>query len=241
VHGEEVETIVIDERFCGPPGTGNGGYVAGRLARHLGGDVEVTLRRPAALGRPLRIVRTAGGVSLVDGETLVADAVAGALDVAPPSPVSLDEAREAGARFPRFNGHPLPRCFVCGPDRPESDGLRIFPGPTADGALYAAPWIPDRSLADDRGLVRSEFLWAALDCTGAFAVNEPSRGLVLLGRLAARIGGALPATEPAVVAGWPIADHGRRLIAGTAVFTAAGNLVAIARATWIFVTGPLAN
>ena len=43
------ETIRIDRRFCGPPDSGNGGYVAGLLARELGGsDVPVTLRLPAA-------------------------------------------------------------------------------------------------------------------------------------------------------------------------------------------------
>ena len=49
-------TLVIPERFCGPPGTGNGGYVAGRLASLVASDsgsnptIEVTLRRPIPLG-----------------------------------------------------------------------------------------------------------------------------------------------------------------------------------------------
>jgi hypothetical protein len=33
-----VAEIVIDERFCEPPASGNGGYVAGRLAAYVGAD-----------------------------------------------------------------------------------------------------------------------------------------------------------------------------------------------------------
>ena len=29
-------SIIIDKRYCGPPNSGNGGYVCGRLARHIG-------------------------------------------------------------------------------------------------------------------------------------------------------------------------------------------------------------
>jgi hypothetical protein len=37
--------LVVEARYCGPPNSGNGGYVAGLLARRLGeGPVEVTLR-----------------------------------------------------------------------------------------------------------------------------------------------------------------------------------------------------
>ena len=42
----------IAGRFCGPPGTGNGGFASGSLAARLAGTihVEVTLRRPVPLG-----------------------------------------------------------------------------------------------------------------------------------------------------------------------------------------------
>ena len=38
--------LVIAPRFCGPPGSGNGGYVCGLIAGRLDGQGEITLRRP---------------------------------------------------------------------------------------------------------------------------------------------------------------------------------------------------
>jgi hypothetical protein len=98
-----------------------------------------------------------------------------------------------------------------------------------------APWTPDASLGDRDGVVRPEFLWAALDCTGAFAVNEPPRGLALLGRIAARVSGPVAVGVPCVVAGWSLGGEGRKLYAGTAIFGTRGELRAAARATWILV------
>ena len=43
------DSIVIDPRFCGPPGIGNGGYVSAQVAAWADGPVMVTLRRPAPL------------------------------------------------------------------------------------------------------------------------------------------------------------------------------------------------
>ena len=42
-------TLSIDRRFCGPPGSGNGGYTAGRLAALIGDPAEIMLRRPPPL------------------------------------------------------------------------------------------------------------------------------------------------------------------------------------------------
>ena len=51
--------IIIDKRFCGPPNSGNGGYVCGRLARHIPGGAEVTLRAPPPLDKSLDAAATA--------------------------------------------------------------------------------------------------------------------------------------------------------------------------------------
>jgi hypothetical protein len=224
----------IEERFCGPPRSANGGYLGGRLAALVGGRAEVTFRRATPLERPLRVERDGNAVGLYDGDALCAASRAVSLDVVPPDPVSLEEARAAAEAFPRWVDHPIPRCFVCGPDRAEGDGLRIFPGPVPGReAIYAAPWTPDASVADAGGVVLDEHHWAALDCTGAFAVNEPPRGLALLGTLAAEILRPLRVGEEVVVAGWPIAVDGRKLHAGTALYRATGELCAVARALWI--------
>ena len=227
---------IVPARFCGPSGAANGGYLAGLLAARLGGDVEVTFRRPVPLERAVDVeARGPDAVVVREGETELAAAVRTPLDVAAPPPVTLAEAESATRRFPRFVAHPIPRCFVCGPERVVGDGLRIFPGPVEGRDVVAAPWTPDASLAARDGATRPEFLWAALDCAGAFAVNEPPRGLALLGRLAARVVGRVDAGSPCVVVGWSLGGEGRKLHAGTAVFSAGGELRAAARATWVLV------
>jgi hypothetical protein len=55
----------------------------------------------------------------------------------------------------------------------------------------------------------------------------------VLGRFAARQLGPVRAGEPHVVAGWRLAAEGRKLLAGSALFTATGKAVGVARATWI--------
>jgi hypothetical protein len=153
------ETVVIDARFCGPPGTGNGGYVAGLLAARLGGAAEITLRLPPPVATPLEIEAGAGqSVSLVHGPDLIAEGIAGGPDGPVPAAVSLAEARAAGAAC-RLRAHPeehpYPGCFVCGPDRGPGDGLGIMVGPVAGRDLAADVWYPDGSLA---GLARATWI-----------------------------------------------------------------------------------
>ena len=179
--------------------------------------------------------RGADGLVLRDGDAVLVEATRTSVDLTPTAPVSLAEAEAGARRFPRLVEHPIPRCFVCGPERAAGDGLRIFPGPVDGRDLVAAPWTPDASLAGTDGATRPEFLWAALDCTGAFAVNEPPRGLALLGRLAARVVGRVPVGEACVVMGWLLGAEGRKLHAGTAIYSPRGDLCAAARATWILV------
>jgi hypothetical protein len=228
--------IVIASRFCGPPGAGNGGYVCGRLAEAVGGPAEVTLRRPVPLDRTLRLETGDGRARLLDGETLLAEARPEPLDLTPPAPPSLAEAGKASEKFIGFVSHGVRGCFVCGTDRDAGDGLRIFTGPFRD-SIVAAPWRPDTDLADGAGFVRPVFLWAALDCPGAFAFTT-TRGIpLLLGRLTARVDSRLSPGEPAIVVGWPLGRDGRKLFAGTAVFSPDGALAAIARAVWFLPPG----
>jgi hypothetical protein len=146
--------------------------------------------------------------------------------------VTQEEAREAAGRYPGFSIHPFPTCFVCGPQRAEGDGLRIFTGPVVGRELVAAPWTPDESLTSADGVVGQEFLWAALDCPGAFANGFPEIAMVL-GRLSAEVVRPVRPGEPCVVVGWSEGSEGRKHFAGTAIFGDDGQLVAFARATWI--------
>src|SRR5690606_14243812 len=117
--------------------------------------------------------------------------------------------------------------------RSRGDGLRIFPGALKEGALFAAPWIPGPSIADADGGIAPEFLWAALDCAGAFAVGIPEGKLVLLGEICARVDGSVRAGEKCVVTAWARGSEGRTRCAGTAVFSEGGALIAVAGSTWI--------
>ena len=216
--------MTIDGRFNGPHASANGGYTCGRIAALLGGGVEVTLRSPPPLERPLAVERDGDGLRILDGETLVADALPGSAVLDVPDPPSWDEAVRAAARYPGFEEHAFPRCFVCGPDRKHGDGLRIFAGPLGDGR-FAATWQPAEA--------RPELVWAALDCPGAIAVGFPDRGETLLGRFAVAIDELPEPGERCVVLAWPLGEDGRKLYAGTALFGEDGRPLARARATWI--------
>lgn len=228
------EDVEIPARFCGPPASGNGGYVCGRIAKGLPGTVAVRLKAPPPLDTPLRREWSAGSSRLLQGSALIGEGRVCETELEAPAPPRLAHAEQAAAHYPGFKSHFFPRCFVCGPARGVGDGLRIFPGPLADGVSYAAPWVPDRSLADADGRVASEFVWAALDCPSAFTLTPlPEGAAIVLGELCARLPGTLNVDEPAVVSAWPIGREGRRHVAGTAIHTPAGELVAVARATWI--------
>lgn len=222
--------IIIDSKFCGPEDSGNGGYVCGMMAQHVGGSVEVTLWRPPPLNQVLLIHTTDGnGISLMDGSHLVAEARSAPLEIAVPAPPSFDVAVEATKSYRGFTHHPLPHCFVCGSER--EDGMRIFAGPVKDSEVVASSWIPDSSMFDDNEQIHPEFLWAAMDCPGAFAIDGHQTRL--LGRLTGKIDRGVRVGERCVSIGWHISTDGRKSLTGTAVFDESGRLCGAARATWI--------
>jgi hypothetical protein len=241
-------SIVIDTRYCGPPNSGNGGYVCGRLARHIQGGAEVTLRAPPPLRRPLDVVAMDDrSWELRDGATVVATGRTATIELAQLETASFEQAHAAELLTPfEPHEHPLPTCFVCGPSRAPGDGLRIFAGPLArqsrnGSAVLAATWTPDPNLATDDGLVGPEFLWAALDCPTGYASNfdRESGGFdrtpLLLGRMSARIAARPRPGERCVITAWPIGRDGRKRMAEAAAYGEAGTLLAAARATWIAV------
>lgn len=226
--------IVIDPAFEGPPGSANGGYACGLVSRHLAGDVEVTLRRPVPLGRPLLVEAGGDGARLNDGEVVVAEARRAALTPPRFDPPTLAEATSASRGFPGLSGHPFPRCVVCGSERSDPAALGVFPGPVADRRVLAAVWRPS-PMALDGGTVRPEFAWAAMDCPGGWAAGwfgEPA-GPIVLGRMAARLYGPLPADDVFVVVSWLDSVEGRRFHAGSAICSRDGHPIAFSRQTWL--------
>jgi hypothetical protein len=226
-----VETFSIDRRFRGPAKSGNGGYVCGRIARHVPGIATVRLAIPPPLETPLQVDVTDGVVRLLSGTTLVGEGRAAQLDIAAPAPVSFEAATASSQHYHGFDTHTFPNCFVCGPQRQPGDGLRIFAGEVTGRELVAAPWIPDESLGAPTA---NEFLWAALDCPSGFALWSPREGTtVVLGQLTGSIRGQVQPGDKCVAMGWPLQVEGRKRFAGSAVYSASGELVAIAHAVWI--------
>lgn len=226
-------TIRIAQRFCGPPNSGNGGYVCGLVAKHMEQPCQVTLHAPPPLDTDLQLHTHGDGLQLKLGEQLLASArpYTFELDI-PPAP-NLQEAEQAQRRFVGIQRHDLPGCFVCGTNREAGDGLRIFTGAVCEHQdRVAALWQPAADLTEASGLVASEYLWAALDCPGFFAV-KPVSDMALLGRFSARMEQPVRAGETLIVSAWAISHEGRKHHAGSALYRSDATRVAQAEATWI--------
>ncbi|PZG18192.1 hypothetical protein C1I95_14080 [Micromonospora craterilacus] len=215
--------MIIEARFNGPAGSGNGGWSAGVFAGAFGGDgpVEVTLRRPPPLDTPLALVD--GEVRDPAGEVVAQVRPAEPLDEVVP-PVDLATARAASAAYPGLVDHPFPSCYVCGPQR--TDGLRIFPGPLPGGRTAAPVRAPEQ--------VSAATVWAALDCPGGWAVIGAGRPY-LLGRIAALVEALPRPGDECVVTGAVVGIEGRKAQVRTSLYGPDGVLLGRARATWIAV------
>jgi hypothetical protein len=215
-----VAELRVAARFCGPPGVANGGFASGSLAALLGGATEVTLRRPLPLDRPLPVRGDGHGTLVVeDGGRLLAEARTAKVPVellAVPAAVTPEAAEAAAGRSRYYDAPVFPGCFVCGPARTAGDGLRVFPG-----------------------RVRPEVVWAALDCPSGIAAADaadlPADTAVVLGRMAATVGGLPRPGDRCRVVAWPLAGDGRKLGAGSALLGPDGEVLAAARAVWITV------
>ena len=126
--------------------------------------------------------------------------------------------------------------------RPGAHGRRrvaVFPGRVAGPALWAAPWTPDTTVADADGRARPEVVWAALDCPSGIAAADaadlPADTAVVLGRMAATLGGLPRPGDRCRVVAWPLAGDGRKLGAGSALLGPDGEVLAAARTVWITV------
>jgi hypothetical protein len=219
----------------------HGGYVSGVVSGLVGGPARVTLRAPPPLGRPLQVRRGGGpDVALVDGSRTVVKGEPHHLHMDVPTPPEFGEAKHVAQRFPGFDRTPSPTCMTCGHLRKEGDGLQIFPSPLPGREVVAAPWVPHRAFSGDDGIVRSEFVWAALDCPGAWALRlrypEGSKRLTV--RMAGRILQPVRMGETCVVIGWPLAKRRRVFECGSALFGDDGTLRALTRASWLETADP---
>ncbi len=112
-------------------------------------------------------------------------------------------------------------------DRRRDEQVSVVQVSAVDAKVRLEWWRAAQRHLDDRFLV-----WAALDCPGGWAVPDlPGRPMVL-GRMTLDHLGAPVVGEPHVVLGWVIGTDGRKTFSGTALYDAAGTLLARAKQTW---------
>ena len=226
-----MKKLNIHHHYCGPSESGNGGYSAGIFAKQLDFSAEITLRIPPPLDQELTVIEKEGKAFLMQGETLVAEAKPVDFELEIPDAPTYKEATEVSKNYQGFKDAPFHNCFVCGADRKQGEGLNIYAGKTGKEAV-AAPWIPAENLSTDGKIVDFEYIWASLDCPGAWAVIAPPE-VIVLGRFAVKIVKDILVNEKHIVTGWGIERDGRKIFTGTAIFTEAGALCAYGRGTWI--------
>jgi len=233
-------SLVIDRRFCGPPGIANGGYVAGLLAEQLpGSPVEVTLRGPTPLGARLRVKWGAEAIDLCLADTgRTAEARRAARFDCQPPVISWDAVLATEA-LPYAGADGFELCFACGPDVPSKHSLGVFPRPLAAGGAVACLWRPPAWAGDGQEQTRERYVWAALDCSGGFAIDlgKPV-GMVLTGRLTTEVVRSPRVGEECAVLGWPVGSDGRKHFVRSAVLSKEGGLLAHTLAVWLEVEDP---
>lgn len=250
-----VSELIVPQRFCGPPDSGNGGWTAGALAALDDADspdnrcdswptIEVSLRRPPPLDTVMTVSDEDGLLTAsVDG-AVVATARRADHELREVDPVGPGTAAAAASSYPGHDFHPFPTCFACGTGREEGDGLRIFPGRIGagpDGDLVAAAWTPHPSLHEDWHTYVDEHTraslastWAALDCIGGWAGDLTER-LMVLGRMTARVDDLPVIGEQHVVVGEGRGQDGRKTFTASTLYDADGRVVATAEHVWIAV------
>jgi hypothetical protein len=228
-----MQSLTIATRFRGPADSSNGGYFAGLVATLAARTVTVRLLKPPPLDTPLTVSPLEdGGLQVLHCEQPIGEAHPTVLELPAPQVPDYLEAVEASRHYAGFRHHRFPTCFVCGTQRVRGDGLRIFAGPIAERGIVAAPWVPDASLDAGDGKVRAEFMSAALDCPGYYAVAPDDR-MMLLAEFTAHVDRRVHIGASCTLVGWRIGGSGRKLEAGTAIFDGKGELCGRARALWI--------
>jgi hypothetical protein len=226
------DSLIVAARFCGPPASANGGYFAGLVAACARRTVTVRLLKPPPLDAELLLTALPDGtLQVTHGGEAIGEARAAVLELDAPPPPDYLEALEASRRYAGFRYHRFPTCFVCGTQRVRGDGMRVFAGPIPERGVVAAPWVPDASLEGEDGKVRPEFMSAALDCPGYYALADDR--MMLLAEFTAHVDRRVYVGESCTVVGWKIGSSGRRHQAGTALFDGQGELCGRARALWI--------
>ncbi|OUS12301.1 hypothetical protein A9Q89_06585 [Gammaproteobacteria bacterium 53_120_T64] len=247
----------IDSLYNGPVNCGNGGYISGLLASFIAGDAEIRINAAFPVETPLQVENSDDGIGVYLDDTLLGSARRIALALHIPTPPDLDSAQAASQRFDFIHSSSVQGCYVCSPARASDQGLRVFCGAldtvveagshneraTLTGQnIVAALWRPAGSLCNDQGSVDNIYIWSALDCPGAYAINvaEPDAGLQLLGTCSGSIKMPLSPNHDYIISSWKISPNsGRKRFMGVAIHNTAGELMACAKQIWIDVGSAL--
>ena len=231
----KVEQVTIPDRYNGPPNSGNGGYVAGILAKYLSTSIsQIKLFSPPPLNAALNIIKNDVKVSLYHDSKLIAEGTPSSLDLQVPYIPTQVEAKECSVRYPGFERHAFPRCYVCGPDRAIHDGLRLFTGVSLDKRYVAAPFDTYDQLYDNEDKLKTEQIYAALDCPGAYAISQiDEEKIMVLGQITVEVIEPILKEEKLIVVGWYMGKERKKNYSGTAIVTTKGIVKAKANATWI--------
>ncbi|APA99309.1 PaaI family thioesterase [Nocardia seriolae] len=233
----QAEALTIPTHIHGYPDVAFGGYLAGLLAAHAGGDtVRVDFRRAVSVDTPILLSAPEPGRATFTAtdDTLLVEAAPATLTLDPrpaPSWAAAKSAVELGLSGKRT----VTDCYGCGLACAPGRGLVLFPSELPGERMMAAAWTPDPALADETGELPPEVVWSALDCPGGRAAFVFSR--MGLGAFTA----ALTATQlQPVYAGADYISHawithrdGRKHTVGVALSTPDGDPVALAEALWI--------
>ncbi|MER6910512.1 hypothetical protein ABT354_02390 [Streptomyces sp. NPDC000594] len=264
--GTADQLIRVDRRYNGPPDSANGGYacglIAARASRMLGADGTpvVHLHAPPPLDTGLRAVRAGRRVHVRHGERLIATVSHQVSVMEPVEFVPPALAERAMLRYTGHRSHPFPTCFVCGPGH--RDGWRLAPGPVPGSEdRVACLWTPGphagtaTGSGSETGSVAEEWVWAALDCPGGWALGPsapdprngpptpdplsgPLSGPLVLGRMSARISALPRVGETLVLVGRGTPGAGRVHTCTTALFRRDGTELGRAAATWVRTAPP---
>ncbi len=237
-----MDELVIGRGFNGPRLSGNGGYVGGMMAerftRAFGGDgtVEITLRAPVPIDKPLQVSREDDALMLRDGTLLLCEAraVSVAHLAPPPAPTDWHDVMRRGEEGGSPADSEFGECIVCSRSRAIGDGLRVLGTSGPQPGYSLSCYLPHANHADRTGRIKPEFVWGTLDCPGAFAVQDLNDFRpVLTGRITEKVIDPPRVGERCAVVGWRVGEDGRKLHSGTALYTEQGRLCALAACTWI--------
>jgi hypothetical protein len=232
------QTLVVESRFCGVAGLGQGGYLAGLVAGKRSGPYQIDFRNPIPLDVDLALERTDRGARATHADKVVVEGKVAEPVSRVPEFVPLEAAATAREAAEADSLEIVSSCFSCG-TRP--DTLRVHAGPVGDGR-FATPYTPPAWVAPS-GVVEPSFVWAPLDCAAGWCLSwDPPRPRAVTGMLTMDVlADVLPHHDYVIVADSDGPWHTRTRRAWSALYTTHGELVARSESLWIALRQPEAS